>query len=219
MKKIVGVLILLAILFLPAFSFGQIITIQIKAIVNSVMDNDNLLEGNISIGSVITGTYTYDTDMTDSNPFSWAGEYRNYDSLCGINLKSGDLSFKTDSENVNFLIGVINNYLNSPQDNYGINSYNNLALSNGVEVDSISWSLSDYSGTALSSTTIPAIAPVLSDWDQDYNTLNITGGIGGTAPCYEKTFGISANVISAVLIPEPISMILFGFGLLAFRKQ
>jgi hypothetical protein len=206
-------------LLLPVVSYGQLITIQIEATVNYLDDYYNLLQGKVALGSTITGTYTYDTSTPDTNPFSWGGEYLHYAYPCGLRLTVGGFDFMSDPTHTKFGVGIVNNYLNQPQDNYGIASTYNLPLSNETLVDYVSWSLSDYSGTALSSVALPTDAPILSDWDDSYNTLHISGGIGGTSPCYDKTFNIHAKVISAVLVPEPVSIMLLGFGLLALRKR
>lgn len=212
-KKLSKFVFAVLFLSLPAVSFGQLITIAITANVTGVNDSYNLLEGKVSVGNTITGTYTYDTSTPDTNPLQTLGDY-NYHSLpCGLVFAVGELVFSTDSEDIGFFVGIANNHSEPPWDGYWINSYNNSLLSNGTEVDRILWQLDDYGGTALSSATLPTVAPVLSDWD--YSTLSIVGGNG--IPC-DKTFSIGANVISAVLVPEPMSVLLFGFGLLALRR-
>ncbi|MCJ7777770.1 MAG: PEP-CTERM sorting domain-containing protein [Sedimentisphaerales bacterium] len=190
------------------------ITIEITGEVTNFSDGTGLLN-TIHVGSIFSGSYTYDTSTPDTNPALDLGDYFHYNTPCGIDLTVGGFVFKTDPNNIKLLVEVSNNY--SYQDNYLVRSYNNLFLYNGVDVDHISWQLDDYSGTALSSTALPTTAPVLSDWD--YNNLIISGGIGGTPPCYEKTFAISAEVTSVVLIPEPMSLFLFGLGGLLIRKR
>jgi hypothetical protein len=215
MKKLLR--FVFAILILCAFSLNSsasLITISITAQVTGVSDSYNLLEGKVEVNDIITGTYTYDTSTEDTNPAFEYGDYWHYSSPCGLELTAGGFLFKTDSNNIKFLIGAANNY-QGYQDGYLVRSYNNLFLYDGVDVDHISWQLDDYSGTALSSTDLPITAPILSDWD--YNNLVITGIT--VPPGYKKTFGIGAEVISAVLIPEPVSLLLFGFGLLLLRKQ
>jgi hypothetical protein len=212
MKKFVGVAIVF--LLLPVMSYGQLVTIQIEATVNYLDDYDNLLQGKVSLGSTITGTYTYDTSTLDSDPFSQFAEYLHLSPSCGVIVSTGELIFETNRSNVDFGIGITNN---SQGDWYSFVSHNNVPLMNFLNVDSISMTACDYEATAITSTTLPATAPILSDWD--YVKLYISGGTGGTAPCYEKTFAIKANVTSAVLVPEPVSIMLLGFGLLALRKQ
>lgn len=217
MKKVLGVLatILLCCVCLPARA--DLITIRIEATVNYVSDYCNLLEGKVSVGSIITGTYTYDTSTPDTNPSSQVSEYWYYSSPCGINWNVGGIIFNTDPTNTKFVVGIANDYIDHPGDGYWISSSNNSSLDNGVQVDSIAWQLDNYSGTALSSTALPITAPILSDWDN--NIIRINGGVGGIPSCYEKTFNINAQVFSAVLIPEPMSILFFSFALLALRKN
>ncbi|MGA2914796.1 MAG: hypothetical protein ABSE89_02085 [Sedimentisphaerales bacterium] len=216
----VRVSILLAILC--AFSLtssAAIITIGIEATVNNVTDPCNLLEGKVSVGSKITGTYTYDTSTPDTNPASETGDYVHYNLPYGIALTVGGIIFESDPQNTMFKIGITDalpGYLFN--DSYGIRSFYNLPILDEVQVNELSWALVDTSNTALSNTLLTANAPHLADWNSD-NTLYIGGGRGGIPPCYENTFYIHAEVISAVLIPEPTSLLFFGFGLLVLRKQ
>jgi hypothetical protein len=216
MKKILAKIVLafLVCAFLPAVSNGQLITIGIEATVTSV-GGSNLLEGKVNVGSTITGTYTYDTSSPDTNPASDQGEYVYYSSPYGVSLIVGGLAFMSDPVDTDFGIGITNN---SQGDWYGFVSRHNLPLLNNTLIDNISMVLCDFSGNALSSTALPSIAPILSDWSNDH-TLYISGGIGGTPPHYENTFDINAQVTSAVLIPEPISLLLLGFGLLVLKRQ
>ena len=214
-KKLLKFVFAVLFLFLPAISYGQLITIAITANVTGVSDFYNLLDGKVIANvSTITGTYTYNTSTADTNPSSQVGEYFYNNAQYGINWTIGELIFKTNPNVPMFMIGITNNQQGC--DGYWVNSYSNSYLPNNVEVNSILWQLDDIGGTAISSTVLPITAPIISDWD--YSTLSITGGIG-TAPCYTKTFSIGANVVSAVLVPEPMSLLLFGFGLLALRRK
>jgi hypothetical protein len=162
-------------IFSPADNaHAALITIGIEAVVDYVNDPDNLLEGKVNIGDIIIGSYAYDTSTPDTNPASDVGEYLHFSPPCGVLFMVGGFTFMSDPNNTNFGVGVTNNYQGLMQDYYGFGSRNNLSLSNGVLVEYISWSLSDYSGTALSSTALPTTAPVLSDWD--YSELNMWGG-------------------------------------------
>ena len=100
----------------------------------------------------------------------------------------------------------------SGEDYYGIISYNNLPVSDGLLMENISWQLIDFSGTALDSTELPSTAPVLSDWD--YFSFHIRG-IADTIE--KKTFDISLEVTSVELVPEPATLLLFGLGSLFLR--
>jgi hypothetical protein len=61
-----------AIAFWLVFSAGParaaLITIEITAEIDSVSDPYGHLEGNINVGDIITGTYTYESTTPDTNP-------------------------------------------------------------------------------------------------------------------------------------------------------
>jgi hypothetical protein len=215
MIKKTGVSVLLAILlcgFLPAVSCGQQITIAITAEVAGVTDKYGHLEGKIHVGDAVTGTYTYDSLTSDSNPSSTVGEYYHYSPPAGISLECGGLIFRTDPTNVDFLVSAGNNY-SLGEDSYLLRSYHNLPLSNGTLVDYIEWQLDDSTGLALSSDALPLTAPNLTDWDYDWG-LSITG-----PGCGSDYFGIVADITSVALIPEPATLLLLIFGTIICKRH
>jgi hypothetical protein len=214
MKKLLKtrISILLAILFcfvcVPVQA--EMITIAITGQITVVDDQYGHLEHKIHSGDTITGTYSYDSAMLDSSPSSALGDYVYNVSPAGISLNCGGFNFRTNSDNVDFLIEISDNYT-LQSDNYLLRSYNNLPLSNGALVDHIFWQLDDSTGTALSSDALPLTAPDLSKWGSGRydNQLGIVG----------REFGIGATVTSAVLIPEPITVFLLGFGIILAKRR
>jgi len=189
---------------LPAY--GYLITIEIEAVVDTVDDEGNYLEGKVNPGDIITGTYTYESTTLDTNPSAYVGDYWHYAPPCGIFLSVGGFDFQTDPTNVDFLVEIVNN--NAGLDAYVTHSYNNLSISNGTLVDHISWQLQDSTCAVFSSDALPSTAPVLSDWQ--FNHLRIQG---------EKSnlFNINAHVTSA--IPEPATIVLLGLGGLLLKSR
>jgi hypothetical protein len=214
-KKVIFAFLIFCIAALAGKTSAAQITIGLTAHVDSVSDQYNLLENKIHQGDTITGFYKYDTTTSDTNPSTIYGTYLYPSAPYGVALTIGSLAFETDPLNVKFLVGIANN--NQGNDSYSIISYNNLALANDVIVDLISWDLTDNLGAAISTTDLPIIPPDLLKWP--FNNLYISGGIGGTPPCYEKTFNIGAEVTSAFLIPEPMSLLLFGLGIALIRNR
>jgi len=188
------ILTVLAVAALPAQA--TLITIQIEAVVDSVEDDDNYLEGQINPGDIITGYYTYESTTSDTNPSVYVGDYEHYISPCGIFLSVGGFEFETDLTNVDFVLEVVNDYPSG--DSYLVRSYNNLPLTNGTLVDHISWQLDDSTGTALSSDALPITPPILEDWSG--NDLRLDGERGA--------YMVRGHVTSA--IPEPTTFVLFG---------
>jgi len=202
------VVVLCGLVFWPLPAEGTPITIEIEAIVDSVDDDYGYLEGKINPGDLITGFYIYESTTPDSSPLDpIVGHYWHYAPPAGISLTVSGFEFKTDPTNINFLVGIVNDNP-SGHDIYWIHSYNNLDLSNGISVDSISWQLNDPTGSVFSSDALPTTAPVLDDWQSIYG-LRLDGERGG--------YIIDATVTSAV--PEPATIILLGLGGLLIRKR
>ncbi len=192
--------------FLPAVSSGQLITISISGQVTNISDPCSHLENKIHIGDTITGTYTYDSATLDSNPDTTEGLFEYNTPPAGIYLSVGGFEFKTDINRVDFLLAVTNNNLTG--DYYNILSRNNLPLPNGTLVQYINWELYDPTGIALSSDALPLTAPDLSKWNS--NLLRIT---------HDRDFTIDATVTSAVLIPEPATLLLIIFGVAICKRR
>jgi hypothetical protein len=206
-KIIVAIFLMFWLVLWPSLAEASLITIEIEAVVDSVMDEGNYLEGKVNPGDTIMGFYIYDTSTPDTNPSLYVGDYEHHTPPCSISLTVGGFEFKTDPTNVDFLVEIINDSTSGGlHDAYGLISYHNLPLSNGSSVDEISWWLTDLSATALSSTELPTTAPVLEDWQ--INIFNMSGS---------RTFGIWAHVTSAV--PEPSAVLLIGLGGLLLRKR
>ena len=151
---------------LPATS--TIIGIKIIATVTQVTDSYNLLGGAIHVNDTITGKYIYNTEILDSNPDPNVGVYVHISSPYGVEVNAGGFVFKTDPNNVYFIINILNDYGPygySPIDEYLLGSLNNLPLSNGLLVTGCEFSLVDTTATALSSTDLPTKAPVLTNWN------------------------------------------------------
>ena len=199
---------------------AEIIKIGLTARVDSVVDSYNLLDGKIQGGDTIMGFYTYDSIPDSIEYYPDTRGYLYLGSPYGMTLMDNGITFQTDYANVNFVIGISND--SQGNDGYSAGSKNNLMLVDNVPtsdiiLDTFFWQLTDNFGVAISTTDLPVTPPDLSKWP--FNNLHISGGIGGTAPCYDKPFGIDGHVTSAYLIPEPLSLGLLGFGSLFLRRK
>jgi hypothetical protein len=212
MRRRTGVAALWAVLlcgFLPAVSYSQQITIGLTGKIIRADDPCNFFGGQIQLNDTITGIYSYDTLCLDSNPDPAVGDYWHYTAPYGMSVNIGTFVFETNSNDVRFLVEIVND---QSGDSYLIRSWNSIC-SNGVLVDMIDWALGDYSSTALSSDALPTTAPNLANWDMDYG-LTITGSVG---PCLE--YIIRADVTSVVLIPEPATIFILGLGYFLIKKR
>ncbi len=205
-KAIITIIAAVFMLFLAGPARAALITIAIEATVDYVRDDGNYLEGRISPGDVITGSYTYESTTLDSNPITDYAAYYQYDPLCSVLLTVGGFEFKSDTANLDYRIAISNGY--QSRDSYSIGSANNLVLSNGISVDSIYWLLVDYTCSAVQTDALLTTAPVLDQWEE--NELYLDGG---------RLYGISGHVTSAVVIPESATMLLFGLAGLLLRRR
>ena len=214
MKK---TLILLIVLSAALCAHAQIITIAIEAVVVEINDSADLLEGAISLSDIIAGTYTYNTDTPDTHASSTIGHYYHYDAPYGVSLTSNSLEFRTDPDNVVFLMDIDNDNVSGSEieDGYHFISYNNLPLTNGVGVEIIDWQLDDPTATALDSTALPTIAPTLTDWISPVGLWIRSEKVGVN----NDQFFIRSMVYSVEVVPEPGTLVLFGIGGLLLRKR
>jgi len=190
---------------------GAVIEISITAEITGIDDRDGLLEGKISVGHIMTGSYIYDSATPDSQSATEVGDYWHHSSPYGIYLSGGGFSFQTDPDSVNLLVEIVNNHTaGGLYDAYGVVSYANLLLSNGAPVDTIEFYLEDSFADALSSDALPTAAPFLEDWDKHYISL-IGKEVG--------TYYIDAEVTSIELVPEPATVLLLGLGGLALLRK
>jgi len=209
---ILAIAILCGFVFLPSSAEATLITIQIEAVVDSVEDRgpgDGYLEGKIKAGDVITGFYVYESTTPDSSPLDAVqGNYWHYAPPAGIALTVGGFNFMTDPFNIAFHVAIRNNNL-SGDDSYWLASHNNLLLSNGTPVATISWWLYDPTGNALSSDALPTTSPILNEWQINDLRLETL-----------RMFWIDAHVTTLILIPEPCTILLFGLcGFMLIRRN
>jgi hypothetical protein len=206
-KKIPKIVILL--FLVPAMCQATVIQIGFTGLVDSVDDPCNLLQNEIQSGGLISGYYIYDSETPDSTPeLTWSGLYRHTTAPYGMSLTIGEITFQTDTADVYFDVGVVNNF-NETEDCYRITSNNNLPL-NDLYISRLSWFLDDYSGDAISSIELPDTVPDLSAWQS--NLLLVDGWRGS------ELFEFSGHVTDVWLIPEPATILLFAFGGLLLRR-
>jgi hypothetical protein len=170
------------------------VTVAIAAVVESINDPDGILCADVAPGDTITGTYTFDPKATDSNPEAFIADYFHTGEGYGISLDVGDEVVRTDPDNVNFLVELVNDYPADGSDSYVIQSNNNLRLECGTEVDFISWQLDDPSGKALKNTSLEEKAPSLKKFESSAG-LNFDARDENGA-----RYDVHANVTSAEVV-------------------
>ena len=140
------------------------ITMQLTAIVSTVDDPSSVLGGLVEVGDTITGTYTYDSTTEDTYPDTTVGRYSHSSAPYGMFLEIDGYEFKTDLNDVDFLVEIWNNSGSPAYDFYVVRSYNNAPLTLNVAVEYIFWQLEDETATAVSSTELTTSPPDLADW-------------------------------------------------------
>jgi hypothetical protein len=211
-KKIAMLFVLCFVFYVPIAN-AELITINLTATVNLVQDPGNYLEGKITNGSTITGSYTYESTILDSTPDDpTVGHYWNYAQPAGVSLSLGGFEFKTDLDNVDFLVGIGNSNPGGGDDIYWFHSYNNIPLSNGASVNAIAWQLNNLAGSVFSSDALPVTTPILNQWQS--NHLSVYGEEGTP-----NDYFFDATVTSVQLVPEPGTLLLLTLGSFILRKR
>jgi hypothetical protein len=177
----------------PMKAAAETITIAITAEVSEVSDPGGYLGGAINVGDVITGTYVYESTTPDTNSFPTVGDYWHTTAPFGITLNAGGIVFRTDPNNVNFIVEIVNDHGIPARDNYLLRSYKNIfdrAVPSERE-NHIAWQLDDPTLSALTSEALPTVPPVLSAWQ------SIFGLTIESRSSYNTGFFIRAHVTSA----------------------
>jgi hypothetical protein len=140
----------------------------------AVADRAGRLDGSLGVGGRVSGWFAFDPDAPDSNPDPTVGDYRQTAPGCGIVVRAGRYTFRTDPRRVDCLVEVV---ARRETANYLFRSYNNSAKGPGAPAgyaEHIAWQLDDPSGTAVASAALPAEPPRLSAWRSVFG-LTVTG--------------------------------------------
>jgi hypothetical protein len=137
---------------------AQDVTISFKG---TVVSADDVPFPDVAVGTPFTGYYTYNLATPNTGVQPQCGNYEHWASPYGITVTIGSRTFKTDPLNVNFRMGMCNDFF--ANDYYLFQSYNNLDI-DGVPVHSVGLQLEDPTQTALTDVALPSTPPNLSQW-------------------------------------------------------
>jgi hypothetical protein len=157
----------------PAVS-AALTTVQFKAKV-ILVDDEGVINGRVRVGEPVQGSYSYDPSLPDLEPSPNVGLYQ-ADSNAGITITTKQFVFQSDPQNPDFRVIVGND---NPGDSFAVQSFHVLSPADGVRVESISWVMSDPTGTALSSDALLTAAPTVADFTQQQG-LDIHGDSGSS---------------------------------------
>jgi len=174
---------LMVILFLlSTTAFAQQVSYNITATVTNFDDSAGKLQGAITLGQQITGTYTFDDGVPDSdvNP-----QFAFYDQTntgaAGFDLTAGGLSLKSEPTQPGFMHSI--DIGNDLSDHFHIGSWGNVPLPNGTPVWDINVDFYDSTGTALNNTLLSSTPPDITKFE--FHDINISG----------DSFWISAKIV------------------------
>jgi hypothetical protein len=207
-EKVLLILVVLCAVSLPARA--ELITIALTGQVDSVSDTGDLLGGAVHPGDVISGYYCYDTVPSESSGSSTSVSYNFLYPKSGMQLTVGGLSFENAPSTPGLNIFMEDNFCE--QDSIRVTPRSVISPLSGIQDVTMNWMLSGPI-TQITSTNLITTAPDLSGW-----TMNSLA-IGGDTQDYMYFLAINGHVTSTVLVPEPITLFLIGFGFLITRGR
>ncbi len=185
---------------------AQIITVNVTGTINSVFaDGDFELDESL-VGSTMTGTCSYDPDTaTDLNASSYWGEYL----ISAISMMIGNYTFTENPASPN----STKFYVARTDIVYNVETTDGLILSGGTPLDytGVYITLFDLCNASVSGendylpTTFPD--PSFFNYRNEFK-VRLLG-----------EFTISGVIDSITVIPEPISITLWGIGFFILRKH
>jgi hypothetical protein len=193
---------------------AAIIKVEIQATITSIMDQADILGSSVSVGDEITGWYAYDAPALPSEVYGGIALYVFNSAPCGMFFTVGGFNFETDINNIHLEVGVQNNTSNT--DAFTLTSKNNISILD-MPIDNIHFQLSDDTALAIDNYNLPTESPVLDNWPS-MKSLNIFG-VKYLNPTDKQSLIINSVVTSAVLVPEPITMVLILTGGIIVRSR
>ena len=193
MNKFTGLTLALIGIFYATTVLSKEVTIAFEGNIDFVqVITFDPLNGDVGIGTTFSGTYTYDTELSDIDPTETDAVYQSHDYPNGISLNiaghSGDS--RTASLSLHYRIKLTTKTVQDIQtvdtDFEGFNA-------------SMQIFLEDPMGTALSSHDLLETAPVLSD----YNTRFFGLRFGGNDSCCGTDVIFNGVITNMYVIPPP----------------
>lgn len=226
-KRSIGTI--LVVLMALVFSNRQlaqatIITVEVTGVVYGVDTHGGLaLDGSVGIGSIMTGTTTYDTDTPDLH----AGEYDGRYAMISISMTVGNYTFTHDpisSTSALFEVHI----LSSNSYSYWVRSHDP-RFDGTVYIDGLPKTFDEVNFDPFGLNLMKLVDPdsittdELPDLDSWPDISTFTSeryfGVGVDSPPDEPGFAIWGELTSLTVIPEPATLLLLGFGGLALLRR
>src|SRR6185312_3939497 len=175
--------------------------------VRNMYDPSGIVSGQLTGGQAVTGQYTYETSVPDTEPDPMYGVYSQTPSQGAIRLSTGSLVFESDpaAPYWRFDVTVHPSYYPGY---YWSSEFFNIdglkPLTNGAAVNSMVISLQDSSGHTPSSEYLPTGAPDLSKFSE--KSINVFGNTATNSFAVEIIIdSVSVNPPTSGLIVSPAS--------------
>lgn len=186
------------------------VTFTFHGTITGVYDETGAVSPLVSVGTPFSGSFTFESTVTDFNPVEGLAQYWSSGSGFGYQFTAGGLSASVED----VLHIVVEN--DRPQDSYGVNDQQdvqpNITIPNASLMRS-SLFLSDSSGTVFGSESLPLEPPAASAFD--YRAFSFTAfSEGGGAPIVAIEGTITA-------LPEPggLAMMALAGPFLLYRRR
>ena len=205
---------------------AEIVTVEVTGVVDTVETlGDFALDGSVSIGTSMTGFCTYDSETPDLHENEGFGEY----ALISTSMGIGNYIFTHDSISETALFEVVN-FAVIYSAKSGSASFNGTVFDDGTPktYDDIIWHYNSFALLGLATSSHDYIVddslpdsssfPPLSSFDIyklfGIHFIEVSSGDGD--------FGISGEITSINVIPEPATVLFLALGsvlLLRRRKK
>ena len=163
--------------FAASASGTNYVSVLLTGRVVSVTDPTASLAGAVSVGDEVTGFYTFDKTVPDTDPDPQMGIYQFNSMPCRMWFDVGGLVFVSDPAAIDMNIRLRNDKGRNPKDQCDVNSLGNLPVVPGVDLTSIKLSLVDRTAVALPSDALIDAQTQLTDWPTQRD-LEFTGPNG-----------------------------------------
>jgi hypothetical protein len=181
------------------------VTFAFSGQVTSIVDNSHVLAGDVLISDTFTGTYTYESTLSDLSSSPVVGEYRSANSVMHVLVGAFNLWSGTDNS-----VWVENGSPGSSSDSLDFGSSN--FDSAGLQVTGMRVILYDFSAGMLLDDSLPLAPPPMSSIG--LSRFQIEGYRGAA-----DHVGFAINGTAYTLTPEPGAIGLFAIGAFFCRRS
>jgi hypothetical protein len=151
------------------------VKVNVRARVKWMDDPANILNGQVQVGDVFEGSYSYDSSTPGQPLASNQMRYYMTGSMTQLRLASGPTVFETQTPDSWSFVDVTASDLSQGPDGIQMGYGSLRALPNGATVQHVSFRFYEPSGSAPITTALPTTAPNLQHWWE--RSMHIGGGL------------------------------------------